>query len=272
MSHTYKTEPGDRFNRYFKIAPALCDDVRNEVFHIRHDVYAREFGFEPVQPNERESDHYDRHSLHCIVKTNESDSSLVGCARIVMPDPLAPQALLPFEIACQGTLDRSIIDPARLPRQRIAEVSRLAVMSGFRRRKGEKLSADVTLSENDFGGADVPRFPNIPLSLYAAAVLMAQRHGIDYLFVLTEPRLSKHFAKFGVNIMPIGAPIEFHGTRVPSVMRVEEIYPGLRSLFRPIWHAIEQQLDDAYSNVDAPAHQVQAQQSRLVRDLELALH
>jgi N-acyl amino acid synthase of PEP-CTERM/exosortase system len=246
MANSYKTEPGDRFNRYFKITPALCDEMRNEVFHIRHDVYAREFGFEPQRADERESDHYDRHSLHCIVKTADA-SELVGCARIVMPDPKAPQALLPFEIACQGTLDRSIIDPARLPRQRIAEVSRLAVMSGFRRRKGEKFSADVSLTEQDFGGSEVPRFPNIPLSLYAAAVLMAQRHGIDYLFVLTEPRLSKHFAKFGVNIVPIGEPIEFHGTRVPSVMRVAEIYPGLRALFRPIWHAIEQQLDDAYA-------------------------
>ncbi|MDB5849908.1 MAG: hypothetical protein JWP29_3660 [Rhodoferax sp.] len=246
MSDSNRAETGDRFNRYFKIAPVLCDEKRNEVFHIRHDVYAREFGFEPVNTAQRESDHYDRHSLHCIVKTADASNALVGCARIVMPDPLAPLALLPFEIACQGTLDRSIIDPARLPRDKIAEVSRLAVMSGFRRRKGEKLSADVSLTEQDFGGADTPRFPNIPLSLYAAAVLMAQRHGIEYLFVLTEPRLSKHFAKFGVNIVPIGEPIEFHGTRVPSVMRVAEIYPGLRALFRPIWHAIEQQLDDAY--------------------------
>jgi N-acyl amino acid synthase of PEP-CTERM/exosortase system len=162
-----------------------------------------------------------------------------------MPDPQAPHALLPFEIACQGTLDRSIIDPSKLPRDRIAEVSRLAVMSGFRRRKGEKLSAGVSIGDQDFGGVETPRFPNIPLSLYIAAVLMAQRQGIEYLFVLTEPRLSKHFSKLGVNIVPIGEPIDFRGTRVPSVMRVPDIYPGLRNLVRPIWHAIDQQLTQA---------------------------
>lgn len=247
MSKPNTTQPGERFNRYFKIAPALCDRVRNEVFHIRHDVYAREFGFEPLRADRRETDAYDRHSLHCIVKTADDSGQLVGCARIVMPDPDAPDAPLPFEIACRETLNRGIIDPAKLPRHRIAEVSRLAVMSDFRRRKGEKLSADVTLNEQDFGGGETPRFPNIPLSLYSAAVLMAQRQDIEYLFVLTEPRLSKHFAKFGVNIVPVGAPIDFHGLRVPSVMRVAEIYPGLRTLFRPIWHAIEQQLDAAYS-------------------------
>ncbi len=246
MSPPKNTRPGDSFNRYFKIAPALSHQVRNEVFHIRHDVYAREFGFEPIRVDERESDAYDRHSLHCIVKTADSHNQLVGCARIVMPDPAAPDAPLPFELACRDTLDRSIIDPSQLPRHRIAEVSRLAVMSGFRRRKGEKLSA-VTMGERDFGGGQTPRFPNIPLSLYSAAVLMAQRQDIEYLFVLTEPRLSKHFAKFGVNITPIGKPIDFHGIRVPSVMRVDEIYPGLRTLFRPIWHAIEAQLDIAYA-------------------------
>lgn len=247
MSQLHNTQPGDRFNRYFKIAPALCDQLRNEVFHIRHDVYAREFGFEPLRVDRKEIDAYDAHSLHCIVKTADESNQLVGCARIVMPNPERPDAPLPFEIACRDTLDRSIIDPAKLPRHRIAEVSRLAVMSGFRRRKGEKLSADVSLSDQDFGGASVSRFPNIPLSLYSAAVLMAQRQDIEYLFVLTEPRLSKHFAKFGVNITPIGKPIDFHGIRVPSVMRVAEIYPGLRTLFRPIWHAIEKQLDVAYS-------------------------
>ncbi|APW35945.1 hypothetical protein RD110_00905 [Rhodoferax koreense] len=247
MPQQHHTQPGDRFNRYFKIAPALCDQLRNEVFHIRHEVYAREFGFEPLRADEKETDAYDRHSLHCIVKTADDADHLVGCARIVMPDPDAPHAPLPFEIACRDTLDRSIIDPAKLPRHRIAEVSRLAVMADFRRRKGEKLSADASLNEQDFGGVGVHRFPNIPLSLYSAAVLMAQRQDIEYLFVLTEPRLSKHFAKFGVNITPIGEPIDFHGIRVPSVMRVAEIYPGLRTLFRPIWHAIEKQLDVAYA-------------------------
>lgn len=247
MSKLHNTQPGDRFNRYFTIAPALCDELRNEVFHIRHEVYAREFGFEPLRADAKETDTYDRHSLHCIVKTADENNQLVGCARIVMPDPDAPDTPLPFEIACRDTLDRSIIDPAKLPRHRIAEVSRLAVMSDFRRRKGEKLSADVTFNDQDFGGAGVSRFPNIPLSLYSAAVLMAQRQDIEYLFVLTEPRLSKHFAKFGVNITPIGEPIDFHGIRVPSVMRVAEIYPGLRTLFRPIWRAIEKQLDVAYA-------------------------
>lgn len=249
MSQSHTLEPGDRFNRYFKVAPTLSEAQREEVYFVRHEVYAREFGFESTREDRRETDAYDRHSLHCLVRTAEPQSRLVGCARLVMPDPEAPSAPLPFEIACQDTLDRNIIDPSRLPRHRIAEVSRLAVMSDFRRRKGETSSA-VTMGEQDFGGVETSRFPNIPLSLYIAAVVMAQRQGIEYLFVLTEPRLSKHFSKLGVQITPIGAPIDHRGTRVPSVMRVPDIYPGLRRMIRPIWHAINAQIDAAYMAAD----------------------
>lgn len=251
MSQVNSSEQVHGFNRYFNVAPALTSALRNEVYYIRHDVYAREFGFEPLREDEREIDRYDRHSLHCIVKTVDVASRPVGCARLVMPDPQAPDAPLPFEIACKNTLDRSIIDPARLPRHRIAEVSRLAVMSDFRRRKGEKLST-LTMGDSDFGGSPVTRFPNIPLSLYIASVVLAQRQGIEYLFVLTEPRLSKHFAKMGVQITPIGEPIDFRGTRVPSVMRVPEIYAGLRSMIRDVWHDIDQQIGSAYLAARTP--------------------
>src|SRR4051812_31130330 len=69
------------FQRYFQIAPALTDATRNDVYFIRHDVYARELGFEPVRPDQRETDAYDRHSVHCLLRTSQEPARLVGCAR-----------------------------------------------------------------------------------------------------------------------------------------------------------------------------------------------
>ncbi|WP_082498240.1 PEP-CTERM/exosortase system-associated acyltransferase [Pseudorhodoferax sp. Leaf267] len=248
--NTPKTTPvNERFGQYFRVSPALDDAARDEVYFIRHDVYARELGFEPVRPDAREMDVYDRHSLHCVVRTNDDNVRPVGCARVVLVDPRNPQAPLPFEIACKDSLDRSIIDPASLPRDRIAEVSRLAVMGEFRRRKGED-RRPVALSTADSAAAQpgnpMSRFPNIPVSLYFGAVAMAQRQGIEYLFTLTEPRLAKHFARGGVNIQAIGAPIEHRGLRVPSLMRVSELYSSLRAMVRPIWHEVHAQIDTAY--------------------------
>jgi N-acyl amino acid synthase of PEP-CTERM/exosortase system len=248
MPNNQKDSLGDSYKRYFEIAPALDEERINDVYFIRHDVYVRELGFEEVRPDQRETDQYDLHSLHCLVRTADEPTRLAGCARLVLTDPNALDAPLPFEVYCKDVLDRSIIDPAKLPRDKIAEVSRLAVMSEFRRRKGESRS-EAPVATRDFGDRDQPRFPYIPISLYIGAVLMAKRHGIDYLFTLTEPRLAAHFGKLGINVIPIGEPVEHRGLRVPSVMHVPEIYPSLRKLIRPLWHTIDEQMSSAYGTV-----------------------
>jgi N-acyl amino acid synthase of PEP-CTERM/exosortase system len=245
MSDTPRLNLGDGYKQYFEIAPALEPDRVNDVFFIRHDVYARELGFEPVREDQRESDKYDYRSQHCLVRSADG-TRLAGCARLVLTDPAYPAAPLPFELTCKHTLDRGIIDPALQPRGRIAEVSRLAVMSEFRRRKGEQ-QTEAPISDQDFGDQKQPRFPYLPVSLYIGAVLMAKRHGIDTLFTLTEPRLAEHFGKLGVNIIPIGGPVEHRGQRVPSMLRVDEVYQGLRLMVRPLWHTIDAQLTAAYA-------------------------
>lgn len=245
MSDSPRLNLGDGYKQYFEIAPALDPARINDVFFIRHDVYARELGFEPVREDQHETDKYDYRSQHCLVRSVDG-SRLAGCARLVLNDPANPDAPLPFEVTCRDTLDRSIIDPAKQPRASIAEVSRLAVMSEFRRRKGEQ-SGEATVSDQDFGDRGQPRFPYIPVSLYIGAVAMAKRQGIEILFTLTEPRLAEHFTKLGVNIIPIGGPVEHRGQRVPSMLLVNKVYQGLRLMVRPLWHTINEQIDAAYA-------------------------
>jgi N-acyl amino acid synthase of PEP-CTERM/exosortase system len=236
---------GDSYKQYFKMFPALDAASIEEVFFIRHDVYARELGFEPVRPDQRETDKYDPQAVHCMVRSTHTPAHLVGCARVVRTNPQDLNALLPFENTCKHTLDRSIIDLSKIDRSRIGEVSRLAVMGEFRRRKGEQ-QQESTLSDQDFGDNKHPRFPYIPVSLYFATVLMAERLGIETLFTLTEPRLAEHFGKLGVDIIPIGGPVEHRGQRVPSMLRVPGLGDSLRKLVRPIWDTVKEQLDQGY--------------------------
>jgi N-acyl amino acid synthase of PEP-CTERM/exosortase system len=247
----------ERFGQYFRISPALDAAAKDEVYFVRHDVYARELGFEPVRTEQRETDIYDAHSLHCIVRTNDSHVRPVGCARVVLTDPQDRMRPLPFERSCRDTLDRRIVDPAALPRERIAEVSRLAVMGDFRRRRGES-QRPVSLSARDSSLHPAARFPNIPVSLYFGAIALAQRAGVEYLFTLTEPRLAKHFARGGVRIETVGAPIEHRGMRIPSLMRVSEVYSSLRAMVRPIWHEVHAQMDTCYLVHDAVAQTADA--------------
>lgn len=237
---------GEGFRKYFEIATAFDDAGRNNVFGIRHEVYCEELGFEPVRPDRRETDEYDRHSLHCLMRTSTEPHSLVGCNRLVMARPEEPDYPLPFERTCAATLDRSIIDPAKEPRGAIAEVSRLAVRAYYRRRKGETKAA-VAISDEDFGTKEQPRFPYIPIGLYLGVIALAKHEGIETLFVLTEPRLAEHFAKLGVKITQIGGPVEHRGIRVPSMMNVDSIIKGLRFFVKPIWRVVAEEIEAGYS-------------------------
>lgn len=227
---------GKAFKEYFEIVPALSDVLRDEVYRIRHQVYCEELAFEPVRPDRRERDEYDAHSLHLLIRALRT-GEFIGCTRIVRARPGDPHYPLPFEKTCAKVLDRSIIDPSKLPRDGIAEISRLAVIAQFRRRKEDE-KAPLSITDKDFGSPEQPRFPYIPVGLYLGTIELARLNGVDTLFVLTEPRLANHFRKFGVNIKPIGGPVEHRGQRIPSVMGTHGIIDGLWAIFRPLYRTI----------------------------------
>ncbi|MFP5401550.1 MAG: PEP-CTERM/exosortase system-associated acyltransferase [Gammaproteobacteria bacterium] len=246
MSLTDNSNLGSGFRGYFRIDAALDDELYDEVLRIRHDVYCVDLGFERVREDARESDAYDTHSIHCLLRTATKPHHGVGCARVVLTDPDDRAAPLPFERTCAGVLDRSIIDPARLPRERIAEVSRLAVCRAYRRRKGEEHSYVNNIEDDNFDSQGRPRFPYIPVSLYMGAIAIAAHHGIDTLFVLTEPRLASHFAKLGVRVTQIGGAVEHRGTRVPSMIDVQDVIRNMRLVMRPLWREVVSEIERSY--------------------------
>lgn len=237
---------GKGFSSHFEILPALDERTRSQVFGIRHEVYCEDLGFEPVRPDRQEVDEYDRHSIHCLMRTVDGTQTLVGCMRLILARPEDPDFPLPFEVACRDTLDQHAVDSRKLPRRTIAEVSRLAVRRQFRRRRGEERQP-AAIDERDFGTPASPRFPFIPVGLYLGVTAAADRHGINKAFVLSEARLAAHITRLGFDVTQIGPPIEHHGTRVPSIIDVQKSIRGLRSLVRPMWHIVRAQIDAGYA-------------------------
>lgn len=229
------------FRKYFRISAAVTPVQRDIVFNIRHQVYCEDLKFEPERTDRREVDAHDSNSLHCLLQSADQTAQPVGCTRLVFARPDAPDYLLPFEITCAHTLDRNVIDPARLDRHRIGEVSRLAVVAAYRRRRGEARQV-FGLDHGDYGAIDQPRFPYVPISLYLGAVALAAHNGIDTLFVLTEPRLAVHFARLGVKIRQIGGPVMHRGARIPSMLKVPEIISDLKPSLRPLWEHIHAEM------------------------------
>jgi N-acyl amino acid synthase of PEP-CTERM/exosortase system len=226
---------GKAFKQYFDIVPAFSDALKDEVYRIRHQVYCEELAFEPQRPDRREHDEFDAQSLHLLIRSVKI-GEFMGCTRLVLTRSDDRHNPLPFERACAATLDRSIVDPAKLPRERIAEFGRLAVLAQFRKRQGEEKHATGLIQT--FGTLLRPRFPYILAGLYLGTIELARLNGIEPLFVLTEERLIRHLQRLGVKIQTIGGPIEHRGQRLPSMMSPSGIIKDLNFIVRPLYHTI----------------------------------
>ena len=72
------------FANYLSPIVALDDELRKEVFRIRHYVYCDELAFEPVREDQLESDEFDHFSMHCLIQ-HVSSQHYAGTVRIVIP-------------------------------------------------------------------------------------------------------------------------------------------------------------------------------------------
>lgn len=228
------------YRQYFEIVPATNDRLKRHNYRIRHEVYCRELGFEPHQADGIECDAHDGHSIHYLVRAVASQN-FVGCARLILQDPDDPAALLPFEQTCGDRLDRSIVDPARLDRSKIAEVSRLAIVSQYRRRQGEG-GSPVSVGDVGIDGARV-RLPYLTLGLYLALIALARWQRLEKLFILTEPSLARSLKRLGVDLYPMGASVLHRGERTPYVMDVAGIVAGLNPPVRELFDTITREID-----------------------------
>ncbi len=253
---------GAGFRKYFQAIPALDEDLRRSAYRIRHAVYCEELGYEPVRDDGLETDEFDARSVHCLLRTLGGD--FVGCIRLVLTDAGNPSSPLPFERLCATALDRTIVDPARLDRSRIAEVSRLAVVSRYRRRRGEQ-KVPVAINESDFGTPERPRFPYLAMGLYLGMLAQARHHGVETLFMLTDRRLAKQLSRLGASMRTIGTPIQHRGERYPSMMNVQEVIDGLTFFIRPLFAVIAAEMEAGYRTAQSPAEAPQAPHSSFLR-------
>lgn len=228
------------YRKFFEVVPAITDSLKRHNYRLRHEVYARELGWEPLRADGLETDRYDLQSVHCLMRAVATHTFVAG-ARLILTDPSCPDAPLPFELACGEALDRSVVDPARLDRTRIAEISRLAILGQYRRRPGE---ADKAFAINDdFGIAPRIRLPYLTLGLYLALIALARRKRIDTLFALSEPTLARSISHLGIDVIRIGKPVERRGERIPSMMNIERVVADMTPFVRPFFDTISDEVN-----------------------------
>ena len=237
----------DDYDRYYEVLPAWSEDLRWHNFHLRHEVYARELGWEPLREDNLESDAFDSRSLHVLVRMVDGKRFVAG-ARLVFIDPCDLDAPLPFEIACADTLDVEMVAAACPDRSRVGEISRLAVLAKYRRRLRGRSQA-FSLEEESIR-PDCVCLPHLTLGLYLGLVALARWQGLKILFMLAEPMLARSIAQYGVPVVCVGQQINHRGLRVPYMMHVDAIINGLSDELRSFYESIYDKV--LYNQHDRP--------------------
>jgi N-acyl amino acid synthase of PEP-CTERM/exosortase system len=228
------------FNEYFEVIDADSSELLSQVFRLRYQVLCveqRAPGFEASNyPDEMESDEYDRHSSHILLRHRPS-GEFVGTARLILPDPLNPKKLFPTEQ--HMCLDPALIDTSKLTRQNMGEISRLVVARRFSRRSDEPLQLlDNGTSIQKWVPTKRRRFPHPILALAVGIIGMSVEHNITHWLSVMEPALNRLLGLYGLQLDPVGPLINHHGMRRPYYVNLIRMLDRMCKNHHQFWELV----------------------------------
>ncbi len=244
---------GDFFDR-FSLELATSDALRTESYRLRHRIYVQELQYERAEdfPDGVESDSYDRRSLAVLLR-HRASRRFIGCVRLIVADPKDASRPFPFELAATDRVARRSPTFRETPRERIGEVSRLAVVREFRRRKVDQDPALYSLQDFAFDSPDPRRQNNIPpaLGLIFSAAWLGIEIGLDAVFVIMELRLARLLRSLGLVFTQVAEPIEYRGLRAPFEIRRDALLGDLSPPLRGVLDLVRERML-ALTSVEVP--------------------
>ena len=218
----------------FIVDKVLDDSGLKEIYRLRYKVYVEECGFERPEnhPDGIEIDEFDKNSVHFATK-NENES-IIGTVRLILNSPIG----FPIEKRCKLNINKD-----ELPRNYLAEISRLAISKQYRRRGEDKFiygpeeerreiidTGDTKQyqrrAEDKYRSGELyerRREPDLVLSLYKAIYHESKRRNITHWYAVMTKGLYILLKRFGIDFEPIGQPVDYHGIRTPYLGDIKKI-------------------------------------------------
>lgn len=225
--------PKRSVDRYFAFDCVDCSDEIAECYRMRYEVYCVERGLLPAEdyPSRLESDVYDPHSLHFLARHLQGEPA--GTVRLVLNGALG----LPMVAHCLLESDYGFLADPRDPLGAgYAEISRLAVSKGFRRRREDTPYGAPPRTRS---GDDIPRLmtsvqpptdvPEMVAGLFRLIYQESKRRGITHWVAAMERSLQVMLRRMGFLFSPIGPEVDYYG---PVRAYVAEIAAVERYVFQ----------------------------------------
>ena len=212
----------DTFDNYFDIIIANNDELKNEAYKLRYQVYCVENMF--LNPNEYpdklESDEFDKNSIQYLVIHRKS-GNFIATVRLILPDSHNPNGLFPLEQHCD--INKMALSQ-QINRKNLAEVSRFCITKTFTRRS-------FTLGKKQ-------NFPYITIALINCIIKASHENNIDYLYGIVDHSVIRFASKLGVNFTKIGPQTDYHGIRWPTVIKITDAVDYIAEKNQDIWNII----------------------------------
>lgn len=228
----------------FKVNTVSDEKELTEIYRLRYKIYCLEWGFEKPEnyANGILTDIYDDHALHFAVK--DHSNKIVGAIRLI----LYSEQGFPIEKYCNLDINKD-----EIPREKIAEVSRMAIHRDFRKRAEDKYiygpdEERRSIGSFDFSGnslynrrfKDRHRYKSnnlragasqnemrknheIIISLYKVAYQESKRRQLSCWYAVMTKGIVTLLDKFGLKFNAIGDPVDYHGIRTPYFGEISKI-------------------------------------------------
>jgi N-acyl-L-homoserine lactone synthetase len=228
-----------------------------EIYKLRYKVFCEEWGYEKSGNhfNRIVTDAYDKIATHFAVQ--DDMQRIVGAVRLIVDSDEG----FPIEKCCDLNIDKD-----NLPREALAEISRLVIHKDYRRRSEDKYIYGPDEERRSIGSFNYPynysnsdnkyyhrrfedryRYKNgrqrtglspserrrrheLIINLYKAIYHESKRRQITHWYSLMTKGIMLLMSKFGFKFQEIGDPVDYYGIRTPYLGKLQEIEQGISSM------------------------------------------
>jgi N-acyl amino acid synthase of PEP-CTERM/exosortase system len=233
------------YNAYwkaFKVMEAGTDDLRQQAFRLRYQVYCTEgpgtgAGDDPAQI---ERDAYDDRAIHYLLIHNATGQA-AGAVRVLLPRASAPLNSFEMQKLCSHPL---LENEERA--QHMAEISRLCMAWQFRRRPGDGRILPAYFeqeSEHDIMPLGKPfsirrRITYAPLGLIKAAFEAVMDRGILDCIALMDPNDFRSLKRLGLTYKILGPRVTAYGSQQPIIFNIKAALDNMEAANPECWEIV----------------------------------
>ncbi|WP_456268889.1 PEP-CTERM/exosortase system-associated acyltransferase [Kushneria sp. AK178] len=215
----------ERFFTDFDVRVALSEKDKFAVYDLRYKVFLQELGYElsELLLEGQEKDPHDNHAIPLIIVSRKT-GEIAGCTRIVIPVPTQYERL-PVEDHCGMNLYNEDIDVSAIPREKICEVSRIVVASGFRKSTSETMTNRL-----------------ITPGLYAYVAVLLDILDRPHMICFLETNFARLLSIMGLQVKKVSEDHDVCGIRAAHYLNTRTTLDTMSSVFLNIMNEFKKRV------------------------------